>query len=96
MANLNVVQTTASSAVAKSASPGSIRVLEVADPALSVLLHLMTPLEPLEPLLESPLSSPLHTQGVAAGDLLAEVSRGNTNVHGMLLANMEKNCMYSF
>ncbi|KAK3907842.1 Triple functional domain protein [Frankliniella fusca] len=75
---------------------GGVKVLEVSDPLLSVLLHLMTPLEPLEPLLESPLASPHRQQGAAAADLVQEVSRGNAAVRGMLLTNMEKNSEFPY
>lgn len=73
-----------------------VKVLEVADPLLSVLLHLMTPMEPLEPLLESPLASPHKQQGAAAADLVQEVSKGNSAVRGMLLTNMEKNSEFPY
>lgn len=80
--------------LSQQALQGGVKVLEVADPLLSVLLHLMTPMEPLEPLLESPLASPHKQQGAAAADLVQEVSKGNGAVRGMLLTNMEKNCEY--
>ncbi|XP_052127716.1 uncharacterized protein LOC113205560 isoform X2 [Frankliniella occidentalis] len=75
---------------------GNVKVLEVADPLLSVLLHLMTPMEPLEPALESPLASPHRQQGTACADLVQEVSKGNSAVRGMLLTNMEKNSEFPY
>ncbi|KAJ1527523.1 hypothetical protein ONE63_007493 [Megalurothrips usitatus] len=81
-------------------SPGvnGVKVLQVGDPLLSVLLHLMTPLEPLEPLLESPLASPHKQQGAAAADLVQEMSKASPPgaVRGMLLTNMEKNSEFPY
>lgn len=51
----------------------------------------MSPLEPIDPILESPLIQPLLKQRVAAGELLNEVAQARTAVTGMLLANMERN-----
>lgn len=71
--------------------PSFLNVLEVDDPKLCVLLHLMTPMEPIEPVLESPLARPLAQQKTAASDLLTEVGSAKTAMEGMLLSNMEKN-----
>jgi hypothetical protein len=71
--------------------PSFLNVLKVDDPKLCVLLHLMTPLEPIEPVLESPLARPLAQQKTAASDLLTEVGSAKTAMEGMLLSNMEKN-----
>jgi hypothetical protein len=71
--------------------PSFLNVLEVDDPKLCVLLHLMTPMEPIEPVLESPLVRPLAQQKTAASDLLTEVGSAKTAMEGMLLSNMEKN-----
>lgn len=68
-------------------------VLEVNDPKLVILAHLMSPLEPIDPVVESPLSHPLVKQRSVASDLINEVQQANTAVGGMLLANMERNCM---
>lgn len=68
-----------------------LSVLEVDDPKLCVLIHLMTQMEPIEPLLESPLTMPLVKQKSAACDLLTEVGSAKTAMEGMLLANLEKN-----
>ncbi|PZC78192.1 uncharacterized protein LOC110376076 isoform X1 [Helicoverpa armigera] len=74
----------------------SLSILEIADPKLCILAHLMSPLEPIEPILESPLAKPLIRQKAAAGELLNEVAQANTAVGGMLLANMEKNAEFPF
>lgn len=50
----------------------------------------MSPLEPIDPLLESPLAHPLMKQRAVASELLNEVQQGNNAVGGMLLANMER------
>lgn len=64
--------------------------LEVADPKVCILAHLMSPLEPIEPILESPLAHPLLKQRSIAGELLNEVQQANTATGAMLLANMER------
>ncbi|KAL4709638.1 hypothetical protein ACJJTC_007369 [Scirpophaga incertulas] len=74
----------------------SLSILEIADPKLCILAHLMSPLEPIEPILESPLAKPLIRQKTAAGELLNDVAQANTAVGGMLLANMEKNAEFPF
>ncbi|CAH0719841.1 unnamed protein product, partial [Brenthis ino] len=74
----------------------SLSILEVADPKLCILAHLMSPLEPIEPILESPLAKPLTKQKTAASELLNDVAHANTAVGGMLLANMEKNAEFPF
>jgi hypothetical protein len=73
------------------AKSSPLSVLEVEDPKLCVLIHLMTQMEPIEPLLESPLALPLVKQKTAASDLLTEVGSSRTAVEGMLLANLEGN-----
>ncbi|KAJ8952636.1 hypothetical protein NQ318_020951, partial [Aromia moschata] len=72
-------------------SQGNLHVMEVPDPKLCVLCHLMSPLEPIDPILESPLVQPLFKQRVTAGELINEVAQAKTAVTGMLLANMERN-----
>lgn len=52
----------------------TLSVLEVSDPKVCILAHLMSPLEPLDPLLESPLSHPLIKQRAIASELLNEVN----------------------
>lgn len=51
----------------------------------------MSPLEPIDPVLESPLVQPLFKQRITAGELVNEVAQAKTAVTGMLLANMERN-----
>jgi hypothetical protein len=71
--------------------PSSLSVLEVDDPKLSVLLHLMTPMTSIEPDLESPLARPLMQQRNVAAEILGEVGTAKSATEGMLLANMELN-----
>lgn len=52
---------------------GPLSVLEVSDPKLCILAHLMSPLEPIDALLESPLAHPLLKQRTVATELLNEV-----------------------
>ncbi|XP_014251439.1 uncharacterized protein LOC106667777 isoform X2 [Cimex lectularius] len=73
-----------------------LSVVEVDDPKLCVLIHLMTQMEPIEPILESPLSMPLVKQKSTACDLLTEVGASRTAMEGMLLANLEKNAEFPF
>lgn len=73
-----------------SAKPSQLSVLEVDDPKLCVLIHLMTPMEPIEPILESPLAIPLIKQKTAFCDLLTEVGSAKTAMEGMLLSNLER------
>lgn len=54
----------------------------------------MSPLEPIDPILESPLVQPLFKQRVTAGELVNEIAQSKTAVTGMLLANMERNGNY--
>lgn len=60
-------------------SKTSMSVLEVSDPKVCILAHLMTPLEPLDPMLESPLSHPLIKQKTIASELLSEVKQQINN-----------------
>nr|CAI5840860.1 unnamed protein product [Callosobruchus analis] len=75
---------------------GNLHVMEVPDPKLCVLCHLMSPLEPIDPILESPLVQPLFKQRITAGELVNEVAQAKTAVTGMLLANMERNAEFPF
>ena len=50
----------------------------------------MSPLEPIDALLETPLVQPLYKQRSAAGELLNDIAQSKTAVTGMLLANMER------
>lgn len=65
--------------------------MEVPDPKLCILCHLMSPLEAIDPVLESPLIQPLLKQRAAAGELVSEIAQAKTAMTGMLLANMERN-----
>ncbi|XP_074033267.1 uncharacterized protein isoform X3 [Leptinotarsa decemlineata] len=75
---------------------GNLHVMEVPDPKLCILCHLMSPLEPIDPILESPLVQPLFKQRISAGELVNEVAQAKTAVTGMLLANMERNVEFPF
>ena len=52
---------------------GPLSVLEVSDPKLCILAHLMSPLEPIDPHLESPTAHPIMKQRACASELLCEV-----------------------
>ncbi|XP_023168783.1 uncharacterized protein LOC111598015 isoform X1 [Drosophila hydei] len=82
------------SADGKACSP--LSVLEVSDPKLCILVHLMSPLEAIDPVMESPLSHPLLKQRAIASELLTEVQQANTAVGGMILVNMEKSSEFPF
>lgn len=73
---------------------GPLSVLEVSDPKICILAHLMSPLEPIDPIVETPLNHPLLKQRSVAAELLMEVQHANTAIGGMLLANMERNGSY--
>lgn len=53
----------------------------------------MSPLEPIDPIVESPLSHPMLKQRAIASELLTEVQQANNAIGGMLLVNMERNGM---
>lgn len=72
--------------------PGPLNILEVSDPKLCILAHLMSPLEPIDTVLESPLAHPLFKQRSIACDLVTDVQQTSNAVGGMLLLNMERNC----
>ena len=75
--------------IADKKRPGSpLSVLEVEDPKQCVLAHFMTPLEPLDPLVESPVSRPLVLQRDTAAELVAEIAPSASQ--SILLTNMEK------
>ncbi|XP_032455763.1 uncharacterized protein LOC100123617 isoform X7 [Nasonia vitripennis] len=75
--------------------PGSpLSVLEVEDPKQCILAHFMTTLEPLDPLLESPVSRPLVLQRDTAAELLSEIAPSASQ--SILLANMECNADFPF
>ncbi|XP_070524649.1 uncharacterized protein [Cardiocondyla obscurior] len=81
--------------VADKKRPGSpLSVLEVEDPKQCVLAHFMTPLEPLDPLMESPVSRPLVLQRDTAAELVAEIAPSASQ--SILLTNMEKDADFPF
>ncbi|XP_028521932.2 uncharacterized protein LOC107996543 isoform X1 [Apis cerana] len=81
--------------IADKKRPGSpLSVLEVEDPKQCVLAHFMTPLEPLDPLVESPVSRPLVLQRDTAAELVAEIAPSASQ--SILLTNMEKNADFPF
>jgi len=51
---------------------------------------MMTTLEPIDPVLESPLSDPMARQTAAECSLLTEIAGTKVASEGMLLANLEK------
>ncbi|XP_076235581.1 uncharacterized protein LOC143179983 isoform X1 [Calliopsis andreniformis] len=81
--------------IADKKRPGSpLSVLEVEDPKQCVLAHFMTPLEALDPLVESPVSRPLVLQRDTAAELVAEIAPSASQ--SILLTNMEKNADFPF
>lgn len=71
--------------------------VEVDDPKTCLMFHMMTTLEPIDPVLESPLSDPMARQTAAACSLLTEIAATKVASEGMLLANLEKDgkmCLY--
>ncbi|XP_033227407.1 uncharacterized protein LOC117179576 isoform X3 [Belonocnema kinseyi] len=75
--------------------PGSpLSVLEVEDPKQCVLAHFMSPLEPLDPIVESPVSKPLVLQRDTAAELVAEIAPSASQ--SILLTNMERNADFPF
>lgn len=75
---------------------GGLNVLQIPDPKLCVLCHLMSPLEAIDPILESPLAQPILRQRMVATELITEISQAKPAVTGMLLANMERNAEFPF
>ncbi|KAK4883462.1 hypothetical protein RN001_006781 [Aquatica leii] len=73
-----------------------LNVLQIPDPKLCILCHLMSPLEAIDPVLESPLAQPLLRQRIAATELVTEISQTKLAATGMLLANMERNAEFPF
>ncbi|XP_043467757.1 uncharacterized protein LOC122501994 isoform X2 [Leptopilina heterotoma] len=75
--------------------PGSpLSILEVEDPKQCVLAHFMTPLEPLDPIVESPVAKPLVLQRDTAAELVAEIAPSASQ--SILLTNMERNADFPF
>ena len=63
------------------------------DPKLTITFHIMGPLTPITPHLESPLSAPAALHRQLAQEELAKAQELNAT-EGFLLKNMEKDCMY--
>ena len=68
-----------------------INILEVDDPKLGIIFHLMAPFTSLTPHLDSPLSTPLVLQRKLAEQELARAKELNA-AEGFLLKNLEKDC----
>lgn len=68
----------------------ALNMVEVDDPKTCLMFHMMTTLEPIDPILESPLSDPMARQTAAACSLLTEIAGTRVASEGMLLANLEK------
>ncbi|XP_044006663.1 uncharacterized protein LOC122851469 isoform X2 [Aphidius gifuensis] len=71
-----------------------LSVLEVEDPKQCILAHFMTPLEPLDPVAESPTTRPLVLQRDTVAELIAEIAPSASQ--SILLTNMEKNADFPF
>ena len=65
------------------------------DPKLAITFHIMGPLTPVSPHLESPLSQPQYLQRQLAQEELAKAQE-NHATEGFLLKNMEKDCKFIF
>lgn len=76
--------------------PNILNVLEVEDPKLCVLIHLMGNLEPIDPILESPLAIPIIKQKSVACDLMSDIAAGNCVKEGILLSTIEKDTEFPF
>ena len=68
-----------------------INVLEVDDPKISIVFHMIAPLEPVTPHLESPLAEPMVLLRQLAKE---DLDRGKElQMHeGFTLKNLEANC----
>jgi hypothetical protein len=72
-----------------------LNVLEVADPQLAVVVHLMTPLLPMSPPpVESPVIQPDRLQRSLAMQLIQHAANGKQSSHGILLSSMETSCKF--
>ncbi|VVC45057.1 Hypothetical protein CINCED_3A012084 [Cinara cedri] len=74
----------------------ALNMVEVDDPKTCLMFHMMTTLEPIDPVLESPLSDPMARQTAAACSLLTEIAATKVASEGMLLANLEKDAVFPF
>lgn len=73
-----------------------LNILEVEDPNLCVLIHLMGNFEPIDPIMESPMAIPSHKQRATACDLMNDISAGKCVKEGILLSTIEKNTEFPF
>ena len=71
-----------------------INVLEVDDPKISIVFHMIAPMEPLRPLAESPLAEPMVLLRQLAREDLDRAKELQTK-EGFLLKNLEANCKYN-
>ncbi|XP_025421518.1 uncharacterized protein LOC112691471 isoform X3 [Sipha flava] len=74
----------------------ALNMVEIDDPKTCLMFHMMTTLEPIDPVLESPLSDPMARQTAAACSLLTEIASTKVASEGMLLANLEKDAVFPF
>lgn len=74
----------------------ALNMVEIDDPKTCLMFHMMTTLEPIDPVLESPLSDPMARQTAAACSLLTEIAATKVASEGMLLANLEKDAVFPF
>lgn len=89
------VQSRSNNNSTSSSTPGTpLNILEVADPQLAVVVHLMTPLIPLNQPLESPTSHPERVQRALAMELIERAKLERQASHGLLLASMENSCKF--
>ncbi len=70
--------------------------LKISDPKLSVVVHLMSQMEPLEPPLQSPFCVPLIKQKQLASAVMVEMEATKMATEGILLTNLEKGCKNYF
>ena len=72
-----------------------INVLEVDDPKLGIIFHLMAPLSSINPHLDSPLSTPMVLLRKLAQEELARAKELKAT-EGFLLKNLEKDCEWCY
>lgn len=68
---------------------GLLSVFEVEDPKQCILIHFMTLLEPLDPLMDPSLTESLTLQRDTAAGIVTEIAP--SAVQSILMVNMEKN-----
>lgn len=67
--------------------------LEVDDPKLAIVFHMIAPLESLTPHLESPLAEPMELLRKLAKEDLDRAKELHIS-EGFMLKNLEQNCEY--